>query len=41
MCFPHIYRRIIETIYGKKEQKCLLILTPDEEPELVYYEHNG
>ena len=41
MCFPNIYRCIMETIYGKKERKCLLILLPDEDAEIVYYDHNG
>lgn len=40
MCFLNIYRCIIKTVYGKQEQKCLLILTPDEEPEIIYYQHN-
>ena len=44
MCFPNIYRCIVETFTlnrGKQEKKCLLILLPDEEPEIVYYEYNG
>jgi hypothetical protein len=31
----------METIYGKKEIKSLLILMPDEEDEIVYFDHNG
>ncbi len=39
MCFPNIYRYIVETFYSKQEKKCLLILMPDEEPEIIYYQH--
>lgn len=40
MCFPNIYRCIVELFCFKQEKKCLLILLPDEEPEIVYYEYN-
>ena len=31
MCFHNIYRCIVETIYGTRQQSCLIILEPDEE----------
>ena len=41
MYFPNIYRCIVELFCFKQEKKCLLILLPDEEPEIVYYEHKS
>ena len=40
MCFHNIYRCIVETIYGK-QQSCLIILEPDEDNQIVYYEYNN
>lgn len=38
MCFPNIYRFVAETIFRKKPKPCVIILEPDEDGELVYYE---
>jgi hypothetical protein len=41
MCFHNIYRCIVESIYGKRQQSCLIILEPDEDNQIVYYEYNN
>ena len=41
MCFQNIYIRIIEYIYGKKQKSVLIILDPDEDNQIVYYEYNN
>ncbi len=41
MCFHNIYRCIVETIYGKRQQSCLIILEPDEDNQIVYYEYTN
>ena len=41
MCFHNIYRCIVETIYGNNQKSCLIILEPDEDNQIVYYEYTN
>lgn len=38
MCFQNIYRCIVESLYRKKPKSCLIVLEPDEDNQIIYYE---